>query len=266
MKVSCESLKSRLERKGFRLDKVAWLPHGYIVSEAPASPSLGSTIEYLMGYYYIQGLASMIPAYVLQPNEDDLTLDMAAAPGGKTTQLSQLMRNRGVVVAVERSSVRAKSLRENVQRMGASNVIILRMDVATLTKTSLKFRKILLDAPCSGEGLIPFYRRGFRTTDDMKRLSEAQLRLIKIAHSLLEEGGELVYSTCAIGPEENERVIGFAVEELGMKTIDIRGFPGDPGITEFLGVNFPKEVRKCLRLYPHKHGTEGFFVCHLTRV
>jgi len=265
--INCNDLVNRLEDKGFKLEKVSWLPHGYRVINFPKSPSLGATIEYLSGYYYIQGVASMVPPYVLSPTEKDIVLDMAAAPGSKTTQLSQLMRNKGVILAVEKSRERARKLFSNLNRMGATNVIILRSDVKVLSKTSLRFTKILLDAPCSGEGLIPIdpSRRTKTTLQDLKNFSVLQLELITIASELLEDRGILVYSTCSIAPEEDEFIVNYALEYLGLESIPITGYPAEKGIEEFRGIKFNSGVKNCIRFYPHKNGTEGFFVCMMRK-
>lgn len=267
LKINCDELVSRMREKGFELEKVSWLKHGYVVKNMPSKPSLGATIEYLHGYYYIQGLASMVPAYVLNPSASDSVLDMAAAPGGKTTQLSQIMNNKGLIVAVEKSRLRIKSLLSNIVRLGSFNILLLRSDVRTLEKTKLYFDKILLDAPCSGEGLIPIDRsRKTKTSiSDLKNFSAIQLQLISIAYKLLKNGGDLVYSTCSIAPEEDEMVVNFAIEELGMKTIKIIGYPAENGIVDYNGITFNEEVSNCIRFYPHKNGTEGFFVCHLKK-
>ena len=265
--IDCNKLVERLENKGFELRKVEWLPHGYKVIKSPKSPSLGATLEYLSGFYYIQGLASMVPPYVLAPTEKDVVLDMAASPGGKTTQMSQLMRNKGIIVAVEKSRERMRSLMSNINRMKAKNVILVRTDAKVLVKSQLKFSKILLDAPCSGEGLIPEdpSRKTKTTLSDLKEFFRKQLELIAAAYTLLEEGGTLVYSTCSIAPEENEAVVNFAIEELGMKTEKIYGYPAESGIEEFMGVKFNSQVKNCIRFYPHKSHTEGFFVCKLRK-
>lgn len=267
LKIRCNELETSLAQKGFKLKKVSWLPYGYEVIKSPKKPSLGATLEYLKGYYYIQGLASMIPAHVLSPSPNDLVLDMAAAPGGKTTQLSQIMENKGKIVAVEKSRKRIRALQSNVNRMGAMNVLIIKSNVMSLIKSSLKFDKILLDAPCSGEGLIPIdqTRKTKTTLSDLKNFLLNQLALLNTAYDLLKDGGKLVYSTCSIAPEENEVVVNFAIESLNMTTQKINGFPGDEGLLTFRGIEFSEEVRNCLRLYPHKHNTEGFFICLLIK-
>lgn len=267
LRVDCNYLEERMKNKGFVMEKISWLNHGYKLLKAPLKPSLGSTMEYLLGFYRIQGLASMVPAYVLNPNESDIVLDMAAAPGGKTTQLSQLMNNKGLIVAVEKRRDRVKSLISNINRLGAENVLIVRTDVRNLVKMKTRFSKILLDAPCSGEGLIqkdPV--RKFKTkVDDLKEFALLQLGLINTAYDLLGEKGRLVYSTCSVAPEEDELIVNFAVDQLGLKVVKITNFPASNGYIEYGNVKFNESLKHCLRFFPHIHGTEGFFVCLLEK-
>lgn len=256
-----------MRKQGFELEKVTWLKHGYIVSRSPIRPTLGSTIEYLAGFYYIQGIASMIPAYVLSPEPGEVVLDMASAPGGKTTQIAQLMKNRGLLVAVEKNGERVKSLRENLRRMGVRNTIVYRTLPDTLLKSGIRFDKVLLDAPCSGEGGYgeKFLRLPSRTKEDFQDLTNRQKMLLETAVKLVKRGGRIVYSTCSIAPEEDEEVIDYALKTLNVSLEDVSGFPGSPGLVRFLDKEFTQEVSKCLRLYPHVHRTEGFFLCSMIR-
>lgn len=265
--IDCRKLEEKLENKGFKLEKVSWLKHGYIITSSPERPSLGATIEFLSGYYYIQGLASMVPAYVLDPNDDETVLDMAAAPGGKTTQIAQLMRNSGLIIAVERSRERIKSLYSNINRLGVRNVVLLRTDVRNLIKTGIQVDKILLDAPCSGEGLIPEdpSRKTKTKLEDLKLFFREQLELLDTAYKLLRSDGVLVYSTCSIAPEEDEAVVNYLVENYDVKIIRESGYPSLNGLTEYNNIKFDESLRYCMRFYPHKSGTEGFFVCKIKK-
>lgn len=267
LRIECEILEKILYENGFILNKVEWLPHGYIVKSFPPKPSLGSTLQYLLGYYHIQGLASMVPAYVLNPNPNDFVLDMAAAPGSKTTQMSQLMHNKGLILAIEKRRDRIRSLLSNINRLGVENVLLIRTDVKNLAKTSLEFDKILLDAPCSGEGLVQKdpTRRYKTSINDLKTFSINQLSLIETAYKLLKRGGYLVYSTCSIAPEEDELVVNYAVEELGMNIVKVDGYPAQNGYTDYYTIKFNDNLKNCLRFFPHKQHTEGFFVCLLKK-
>jgi NOL1/NOP2/sun family putative RNA methylase len=152
LRVTEEALLPRLEAKGMTLEKIPWTRHGYFVEKSPFS--IGATIEYLLGYYFIQDPASMYVCEVLGPGEGEIILDMAAAPGGKTSYLAQLMGNRGTIVAVELNRQRMKSLRSNVTRMGVENTILVRMNALEVEELGVEFDKILLDAPCTGTGTI----------------------------------------------------------------------------------------------------------------
>jgi NOL1/NOP2/sun family putative RNA methylase len=267
LKIDCQRLQEVMEEKGFKFSRISWIPHGLLINNAPSSPSLGATLEYLKGYYYIQGLASMLPPYALHPSPTDTVLDLAAAPGGKTTYLSQLMHNNGLVLALEKKRNRMRGLLSNINRMGATNVVLLRGDASIAPKLGINFDKILLDAPCSGEGLLGKdpSRRTKTTLSRLREFQEEQMKLIKYAALSLKKDGLMVYSTCSVAPEEDEAVIDFAVEHIGLHVVDPKVKVGEPGITEFKGVSFDPSVKMCRRLYPHLHGTEGFFLCLLSK-
>ncbi len=269
LRTSCRELEVRLREKNIIMEKIPWLPHGYWILSSPIP--IGATHEYLRGYYHIQGPASMLPPLVLDPRPNELILDMAAAPGGKTSYIAQLAENRNVIVAVEKNRKRIKSLLSNINRLGVTNTIILRMDAVKISEIfDLRFDKILLDAPCTGEGLIPLIpeRKTSRTIEDIKKLSKIQISLLKTAIRVLKHNGIIVYSTCSVAPEENEYVIFNVINdnrefELELLSIDI-GI-GANGLEEYKGVYFGKEFRKCKRLYPYVHGTEGFFISRLRK-
>nr|MDO8133230.1 RsmB/NOP family class I SAM-dependent RNA methyltransferase [Candidatus Njordarchaeum guaymaensis] len=265
LRVSPERLFSRLEKKGFRLERIGWVPYGFRVLKE--SFSLGSTTEYLLGYYYIQEAASMLPAHLLAPQSSDCVVDLCAAPGGKTTQLAQIMGNEGVVVAIDLNRERMRSLRSNLSRCGVSNVIAYRMDGKDLPTLGVTADRILIDAPCSCDGVIPFdpSRKKSRGMEDIEFCSSIQKKLVTAAIQCLAPEGELVYSTCSTAPEENERIIAEAIEKFDVQVIDTGLHFGDEGFREALGVRYPDELRLARRLYPHKNGTEGFFICKLRR-
>lgn len=265
----CSIMVEGLREKGFELKEVGWVPYFYWVERSPKSPTLGSTLEYLSGFYYIQSPASGVPVLELDPHNTDRVLDMAAAPGGKTSFISQLMGNGGVVVAVERSRERMRSLLSNLSRLGVANVVTLRQDVKRLTNAFEEyFDKILLDAPCSGEGLIPEdeSRRTKTTLSDLKEFFEDQVALVDMAIRMLRPGGLLVYSTCSIAPEENEMVVNYLIEYYDVEIERVSSnYPALTGITEYRGHKLSEDLANCIRFYPHISGTEGFFVCKIRR-
>lgn len=255
----------RLEEKGFVFSKIKWCDYGYIVREEPFS--IGATPEYLLGMYYIQDATSMVPAIELSPAKNETVLDMTAAPGGKTTHLSQIMENTGVIVAVDMNKEKMRALRSNIQRTGSENVFALRMRAEEITSLGLKFDKILLDAPCTGEGTIRKNpdRRKTINEKEIKRYAEKQKELIKTANKVLKPGGILVYSTCSLSPEENEMQVEFAVEKLGFKILNLKNKFCLKGISKIFGKKHKDYLSNCGRFYPHIHNTQGFFVAKLKK-
>ncbi len=255
-----------LERKGVGLEKIHWLQYGYYSDFKGYSP--GSLIEYMLGYYYIQGVPSMTTVEVLDPKPDDIVADLAAAPGGKTTHLAQLMDNSGLVIAVEQDKSRLSSLKSNILRCGVTNAIVLRGDARKIDQTSLEPTKILLDAPCSGEGLIPLdpSRKTSKSMADIRYCATRQDELLDSAIRRLAVGGEIVYATCSIAPEENEYVI----DDILRKYPEIRVVPidiefGSPGYPNPYGVQLDDSLKHARRFLPHLHGTEGFFMCKMKK-
>lgn len=264
LKISVESLINRLLAKGFELKKVPWVDYAFQVVKS--SFSLGSTTEYLMGYYYIhKGMGSLLPVHVLDPRPGEIVIDAAAAPGGKTSQMAQLMKNKGVILAIDINRERMKALRSNLSRLGVENVIAFRMDARDLPKFGIKVDKILLDAPCTGEGLIPIdkSRKKSRLIEDIKYCSTLQMSMLSALLRCLKKNGVIVYSTCSIAPEENELVIHHVLQQfpLSVEKIDLKD--GSPGFTEFFGYKVREELREARRFYPYIHGTQGFFICKL---
>jgi NOL1/NOP2/sun family putative RNA methylase len=230
--------------------------------------TLGSTHEYLMGKYYIQSISSMLPAIYLNPKEDDIVIDMCAAPGGKTTQLAQLMNNKGKIIAIESSNVRIKSLIYNLRRCGVRNTTVLNMDATKINGLEIHPKKILLDAPCSGEGIIREdpSRKKSKSPDDIKRYMGIQMELLMAAVKSIIPGGYVMYSTCSIAPEENEFIIQNLLESY--KKVDIEPINdnwGYPGFTKVFDVELSEDLVKARRYYPHIHNTDGFFICLLKK-
>ncbi|MBD3352579.1 MAG: NOL1/NOP2/sun family putative RNA methylase [Candidatus Lokiarchaeota archaeon] len=228
--------------------------------------TLGSTHEYLMGKYYLQGHASMLPALYLNPEPDDLIIDMCAAPGSKTTQMAQMMENKGNIIATEIDDKRIKSLIYNLRRCAVRNTTVLNFDAQNLKKLGLNPSKILLDAPCSGEGVIrtdPSRKRTMHPTH-IKRFMNTQLNLLKSAVEAVKTHGYIMYSTCSIAPEENEFIIQKILDRY--PKIEIRPVndnKGLPGFTEIFGQELHMDFLKARRYFPHIHDTHGFFYCLL---
>jgi len=262
LKIDESELIARLRSRGFEVKKTE-IPFCYEVLEE--AYSIGATPEYLMGYYYVMDKSSFIPVLALNPQADEVIVDFASSPGGKTTFIAQLMKNRGVIIAIESNYSRALSLIHNIHRMGVVNTAVLRMNAEEFPKLNIKADRILLDAPCSCEGVMhrdPSRKLNF-SVDDIKTCSAIQMSLVNAAMSSLKEGGVLVYSTCSMTPEENEMIVQEILDKYPVRMEEIEW--GDNAFTEIpnTGIKFSKEMRKARRFYPHKHRTSGFFVAKI---
>jgi NOL1/NOP2/sun family putative RNA methylase len=266
LKISKEVLLERFKAYGWKLKEVPFYSDG-LVFEGKKPVVLGNTLEHFLGYIYVQETASMIPPVVLEPKPGDTVLDLAAAPGSKTTQMAQMMSNEGVIVANEKLIRRLGSLRTNTQRCGVSNAILTCMDGRSFNKKGLKFDKVLLDAPCTATGAImksPYTLKTWSVAASQS-LAGMQRQLLDAAVASLAEDGMLVYSTCSLEPEENELVVDYAVKKFGLNVdkVKLEGFKTRPGIAEWEGAELDPSVRNCLRIYPQDNNTEGFFVARL---
>ncbi len=268
--IPCSDLVERLEQKGFTLSGIPWIPEGIEVVDAPMS--VGATHEYLRGYYYIQDPGSMSVTPLLDPKPGEIIVDMAAAPGGKASHILQLARDRALLVAVEANRKRVRALRSNLQRLGFTSYIIHRMDSRLLPKRIPGLRasadKVLLDAPSSGEGIIRKdpSRKTSRGPEDLYYIHWLQLDMLYTGIELLKPGGILVYAACSTSPEEGELVISRILDlrnDVEVARLDYR--IGSPGLDSYEYAELRGEARGCIRLWPHRHGTEGFFICGLRR-
>ncbi len=265
IKIEEDELIERLEERGFKLEKTD-VPFCYKVLKEPYS--IGATPEYLMGYYYVMEKSSCIPPLALNPEHDEIVIDFTSAPGGKTTFLAQLMNNRGVIIAIEANEQRIRALIDNIHRMGVLNTVVIKMNAAKFHKIGIKADKILLDAPCSGEGVIhkDKDRKRIDGIEDIEFCSRLQRDLISSAIKSLKAGGTLVYSTCSLTPEENEFVIQFALENFDIELEEIKW--GEKAFVKIpnTDIEFDREISKCRRFYPHKHETSGFFVAKIIKI
>ncbi|MFC1722669.1 NOL1/NOP2/sun family putative RNA methylase [Nanoarchaeota archaeon] len=250
LKTDKKACLDHLKKKKVQLKKIPFLYHGYW-AEAPFS--LVSTAEYLQGYYYIQEAASQLPAQVLSPEKGELVLDMTASPGSKTTQLAQMMENQGQIIALESKKPRIPKLNNNLERLGVKNTIIYHKDARYASDLKVKFDKILLDAPCSGNYTQDPEWFKKRSIQDFKDMAKLQKSLLRAAIQVLKPTGTLVYSTCSLEPEENEEVIEWALENLNLK-LDDSNLKASPGLTE--------KTSLCRRFWPDP--TQGFFIAKLT--
>lgn len=263
---SPQKLASRLRQKGVDLKPVDGLPYAFRIQQSQIP--IGATTEYLQGQYMLQSPASMWAVETLSPKADSVVVDMCAAPGGKTTLIAQLMQNKGAILATDINRHRTRSLRSNLSRMQITNSLVMRTDATQLPNLDIEADAVLLDAPCTGEGLIPLdpSRKRSRTADDLAELASLQKKLLLAGIALLKEKGVLVYATCSFAPEENEEIIDYALQRSSIRIIET-GLPvGEPGFTHPFNTELDSSLRFARRFYPNLHQMEGFFICKLEKL
>jgi tRNA (cytosine40_48-C5)-methyltransferase len=256
-----QKLAPRLEALGVHLQKIPWLPSGYWVLDSKVSA--GATAEYLLGMYSIQEAAAQIPVSVFTYLKGKRVLDAAAAPGGKTVHLADLMEKTGVIAALDVDKRRLNALSNHLERCHVSNAVVYMLDARQIGKLNLTFDRVLLDAPCSGNfAADPNWFRN-RTVKDIERNAALQRELLEKTVECLADDGELVYSTCSLEPEEDELNIDWALKNLHVQIEPITCH-GEKGLTNVFGEQLDPSIKYCKRLWPGE--TQGFFVCRLRKV
>ena len=258
-------LKSAPAPVSFGLTPVPWCETGFYY-DPETRPGLSALHE--AGLYYLQEPSAMAPAVLLDARPDETVLDLCAAPGGKSTQIAGMMRGKGLLVCNEISPKRAQILSQNVERLGIANALVLNEHPKNLaSRFAAFFDKILVDAPCSGEGM--FRKEEAAITDwseqTVAMCAARQLEILRSAAEMLKPGGRLVYSTCTFSPQENEGVISaflrcapdFAVERLNCPWFS-------PGRPDWIDDPAPG-IENTFRLWPHKLRGEGHFAAVLTK-
>jgi len=272
LEISPDQLAGRLERLGFVLENVPWYPEALRVVEEPGSPSIGATHEYFKGHYYVhQDAAPLIPAVLLLHDYRGEVLDMCAAPGGKATQMAEMLKREHIVYANDLVLYRIKALVGHILRMRHWNIRVWWSDARKLPRlVSKRFDRVLLDAPCSGEGIIMFDpERKVKTRQlHLARIVKKEIELLNAALEMLREDGVAAYVTCSIAPEEDEYVISKILELRGDVVVEpppVKLFDWSSGLTSRGKLVFSREVTKCIRVWPHVHGMIGMFVCLLRK-
>jgi NOL1/NOP2/sun family putative RNA methylase len=283
--IRCNTLKITPNELSQRFKEKKWdfvqpfkeNPEIFIIKSELLPGELGRSLEHQLGYYYIQEISSMLPLIALNPKENEIFLDLCSSPGSKTTQASSSMKNTGTIIANEVSFGRIKILASNMQRCGVSNTIITKKDgiilCGILKQENMLFDKILVDAPCSGEGTIRSSPKTLKMWNIkmIKSLSKLQKNLLSSAIEILKLNGELIYSTCTHAPEENEEVVDFVLEKFkGKIKLEKINLPKElktrEGITEWNTIKLNPEIKKCIRIYPQDNDTEGFFISKFKKI
>lgn len=270
LKTRRRDLAQALINRGVNLDPIGkWTKVGLVIysSQVP----VGATPEYLAGHYMIQGASSFLPVMALAPQENERILDMCAAPGGKASHIAAIMKNTGVLFVNDVNKDRVKAIVGNFHRLGVINSVISTVDGRKYPDVLKGFDRVLLDAPCSGSGVIakdPSVKTS-KDEQDIQRCFTLQRQLLLAAIDCLNAksttGGYIVYSTCSILPEENEAVIDYALRKRNVKLVETGLEFGSDGFVNYRHFRFHPTMKLTKRFYPHSHNMDGFFVAKLKK-
>ncbi len=262
------------EISGFHLKTVPWIDNGfyYEFDDAPSKHPF-----YYAGLYYLQEPSAMTPANLLPIREGDCVLDLCAAPGGKSTEIASKLNGTGILVANDISATRAKALLKNLEVFGARNILVTSESSETLAKRfPTFFDKILVDAPCSGEGMFRKQPEIMKNWEQYgtQYYNNLQKEILPQAIAMLKPGGYLLYSTCTFAPLEDEETIQYVLEQFPEmelasvipedKKAEYESYGFMTGRPDWMQRPLP-EVTKCARLFPHKLEGEGHFVALLRK-
>jgi len=257
LKAPQETLLQKLEAEKIVLEKVQQLKHTYMLVQR--KKPLIRTQSFRQGLFYIQDKASCLAAEIADPKPDTTVLDVCAAPGAKTTYLAQLMENRGTIISVDYSKRRIRVWKRETERMGANIVQPLVADARKTLPVNVSADLVILDPPCTSTGTFGKTpgAKWRLTKRSMLGMAKIQAEMIEQCADYVKRGGFLVYSTCSITVEENEKVIeNFLKLHPEFKLVDTKPKIGLPGL---------RGLTKCQRLYPHIHECNGFFVAKLMK-
>ena len=257
LKAEIDDVVERLQN--LILGKVPWCREGFFLG----TDEFSRIPEHQLGVIFSQEAASMIPPVVMQVKPGMKVLDIAAAPGAKTTQIAQYMNNEGCIVANDVKHSRINILISNLQRCGVLIAKVTEKDGRFFGRMAEKFDAVLVDAPCSNMGMIRKNYKNIRLWKlrECYGLSKLQKGLLMAAYKAVKPGGIVVYSTCTLEPAENEEVVDYLLRNTNAEIEDIN-IPVNrtKPFTEFDGKEYVEEVRKCLRIHPQDNDTEAFFV------
>lgn len=273
LKITPSALFTRLSTKWKLSQPFSSHPEVMVVESELGPGELGNALEHLLGYYYVQEVSSMMSVLALDPKPGELVFDVCASPGSKTTQIGAAMQNQGTLIANDVKLDRIKILSANLERCGVMHCVATRNDGVQLcerfAKRGVKFDKILLDAPCSGEGTLRSSPKTFNMWNEqvVKNLSRQQKKLLASALGCLRKGGVLVYSTCTHAPEENEGVVNFALTNFPVELESLHlPLHCRPGLEQWKDEVYHKDITRVCRIYPQDNDSEGFFVARLKLV
>ncbi len=264
LKTTRKDLMDALTKRGAAVEAIDWSKVAIKVTESTVP--IGATPEYLAGHYMLQSASSMNPVMALAPQPGERVLDMSAAPGGKSSYIAQMMKNSGTVIANDLKPQRQKATVANLHRLGVKNTIVCCYDGRKVPQVFKGFDRVLLDAPCSGLGIIARDQsvKLQRTVKDIQRVAHLQKELLRAAIDVVDAnsptGGFIVYSTCSISVEENEQVVNYILQKRFVKLVETGLQVGKPGLTRHMERRFHPSLTLTRRFYPHVHNMDGFYV------
>ena len=258
IKANINEIQEILDNSNIVYTKVPWSDDALII-ENVREPEITKLTIYDEGKIYLQSLSSMLPPIILQPKENDDILDMAAAPGGKTTQIASIVNNKARITACEMNNIRAEKLKYNIEKQGANCVYVMVTDSRKIDDF-FSFDSILLDAPCSGSGTLNNNDNKIEKTFTPKLIqksSKTQAQLLKKAINILKQGKEMIYSTCSILQEENEDILDSILKTGKVEIVPINVDKTIPKL--------PTKIDGTLCVCPNEE-YEGFFVAKIRKI
>ena len=259
IKTNVEDIKNELKTQNVEFEVIPWSEEALIIKNK-SEKDLQQLECYENGEIYLQSLSSMLPPIIMNPEAGEDILDMAAAPGGKTTQIAAITQNKANITACELNNIRAERLRYNIEKQGASSVYVMQKDSRNIDDF-FSFDRILLDAPCSGSGTLNFSDNNtfkYFSRKLVEKSSKTQLTLLKKALKILKPGKEMIYSTCSILSCENEEVVKEALKSCNASIVPIE-FKGKESLP-----TLSTELEGTLCVCPNDL-YEGFFIAKLKK-
>ena len=253
IKSNKDEVKQELSKENINFKDVNWYKDALII-ENVREEQIQKLEIYKQGKIYLQSLSSMIPPIILDPKPGENILDMAAAPGGKTTQMAAISDNKAFITACERNKIRGEKLKYNLQKQGIASVNVMLEDARNLSDF-FSFDKILLDAPCSGSGTDNVFKKNF-TKELIQKSSKTQEILLKKALKILKPGGEIIYSTCSILQTENEKILEKSLKNTSAKLVPVK-------LSEEI-LCLPSKIKEVAVIAPNEM-FEGFFVAKIVK-
>lgn len=260
IKSNIDEVKNKLKEKNIDFEEVSWSKEALILKNANESDIQKLDI-YENGEIYLQSLSSMLPPIILNPKEKENILDMAAAPGGKTTQIAAITNNEAFITACEMNKIRSERLKYNIEKQGAKGIFVMLTDSRKMDDF-FSFDRILLDAPCSGSGTLDLNNeetKKFFTMNLINKSISSQLTMLKKALKMLKKGKEMIYSTCSILEAENEEIVRKATQGLNIEIVPIK-FDGIEDVPLL-----PTKIKGTICVCPNEM-YEGFFVAKIRKL